>query len=1749
LRHYTFLIILFIILSPEVWGSNSLSYSGRLVNPNGSPVSGQAKLRFDLAYTDDLSAILCSKETPNVDLVNGVFHTKIAFDCSPHTLEKVLAETPVGNSIAIRVTDLTPSTPRIYSFQALHSIPYAIMSNFAKQLSIKGTAEGQVLTWNGSIWTAAEPVVPSTGTVKSISATDGLYGGTITESGIIGIQDGGVTAAKLSDMGAGYGQVLKWNGSTWAPDSDDDTLPAAETDPHVLPFARNDITGITPEECDPNQVLHYVSPDQSLRCFNIVEDVIVNGEVNKAPSQNAVFDALAAKQDLITNASDISMKTLRLSNDGTTWIGLKAPDTAGNFYFTLPAGAGAAGQVLRTDGAGNLSWVTPSTGSSDIVDGSIVDADISGSANIAQAKIAGLPTALTSIQTSISNLTTDNVSEGSRLYFTEAKVLGTDLAGLDTTNGTITDADTVLSSIGKLIGNLTAVSTAQSDYVSKIGDTLSGNLQMSGNTVTGLGVPSDDSDAATKKYVDDKNKWVGDNTSIYYNGNVGVGTSSPGSKLSVIGDLSASGKLRLKSDTAFYIDLQAPASLTANLPLIFPATQGSSGNALITDGSGNLSWGTVATTASTVGGDLTGTIANATIDVDAVTSAKILDGTISNNDISPTASIDQTKIKDLTTDLANKQDAFTTTAPVSYNSGTKVLGINPGASNTILGVNAAGTGMEYKALSASAPLVLTHGTGTMGMDLNTVPVTKGGTGLTAFTADRVYVSDGVGSSLMPFSCASTDVFGFSALGKPTCTAFSAINGTFFNQDGNSFGVAAVLGTNDSQQLHFETNGLTRVTITETGELGIGTATPSKKLDVVGDIQVSTGNDICIAGGNCLSTVNDNKQDSITLGSNSQYLRGDLSLGTFASDVTSTVITGFAAGADAVVTNADSMESAIEKLQGQVTATKASIPAVPQNTDGLAEGMLNRYFTEARTIGSPLTGISTATNSDVAPSDSILAAIGKLQAQMNYADTDRTNYVLKAGDTMTGSLGIGGAANASAMLDVQSTTKGFLPPRMTKAQRDAIVSPVTGLVIFNTTSGQIEYFSGGGWTNSNSFIGSRVVMSSVQSGPLSTDIKLDMTGKTFDVGNTYDLATDRFQPTVAGKYLVSLQVHGSGQTVGSHNIAVIRKNGATYENRFTRSTNSGNSHSSVVTLVDLNGTTDYIEPYFNVSSGSADGAVFSASLQAPASSTAGGGGALTSDSVDGSHIQAGAVSSSEIADGTITSGDIAPNTISVSNLDFASNEGINIPQQAANPATGTAGQTYYNTSTNRIMVYDGTNWVELAGGGAGQFGARITRNVGTVYQALEDGFVMVDAVSGNGYYKVLSDENNPPTTEVLNGQAYAEYGARAAATVPIKKGHYWKVVNTYTSNPRAIFWQPITGTFVANDGHSLDSADGSKVDALFVSNSGNIGVGTLSPVAKLHLKGSDGRDMTFSSGSLTQSINFIHNDNGNINARFANINGILQNGGIGQNNGHLSFSTAPIATGNPATIERMRITGSGHVGIGSTSPGDLAGWVPNSASRILEISGDESPSGSSDGILLFTNNRATPALNDQLGAILFGSKNGTHGIHSGIASYLTGAGGVNGFGSDLNFYTKADNAFGHQNRMVITNEGKVGIGTSTPTVKLEVSGGQTKLQQESWKNLTLQNGWVSYGGSFTPPQYYKDSTGRVHLRGLVKNGSIGTEVCIATLPLGYRPDYRHIVAVQSANAIGRLDLDPSGCVVAYNGSNAWFSLDNVSFRAD
>lgn len=52
--------------------------------------------------------------------------------------------------------------------------------------------------------------------------------------------------------------------------------------------------------------------------------------------------------------------------------------------------------------------------------------------------------------------------------------------------------------------------------------------------------------------------------------------------------------------------------------------------------------------------------------------------------------------------------------------------------------------------------------------------------------------------------------------------------------------------------------------------------------------------------------------------------------------------------------------------------------------------------------------------------------------------------------------------ASAQLDVSSTTKGLLPPRMTSVQRDAIPSPVAGLQIWCVDCKQLQVYDGSVW---------------------------------------------------------------------------------------------------------------------------------------------------------------------------------------------------------------------------------------------------------------------------------------------------------------------------------------------------------------------------------------------------------------------------------------------------------------------------------------------------------------------------------------------------------------------------------------------------------------------------------------------------------------------------------------------------------------
>lgn len=63
------------------------------------------------------------------------------------------------------------------------------------------------------------------------------------------------------------------------------------------------------------------------------------------------------------------------------------------------------------------------------------------------------------------------------------------------------------------------------------------------------------------------------------------------------------------------------------------------------------------------------------------------------------------------------------------------------------------------------------------------------------------------------------------------------------------------------------------------------------------------------------------------------------------------------------------------------------------------------------------------------------------------------------------VGVGtNSPHSSAALDVSSTSKGMLVPRMTSAQRSAISSPANGLLVFDTDTGSFWFYNNSSWSN-------------------------------------------------------------------------------------------------------------------------------------------------------------------------------------------------------------------------------------------------------------------------------------------------------------------------------------------------------------------------------------------------------------------------------------------------------------------------------------------------------------------------------------------------------------------------------------------------------------------------------------------------------------------------------------------------------------
>ncbi|WP_413943124.1 beta strand repeat-containing protein [Bdellovibrio sp. HCB-162] len=171
-----------------------------------------------------------------------------------------------------------------------------------------------------------------------------------------------------------------------------------------------------------------------------------------------------------------------------------------------------------------------------------------------------------------------------------------------------------------------------------------------------------------------------------------------------------------------------------------------------------------------------------------------------------------------------------TNGTVTNVTGTAPIVVATGSTTPAISINDATTS-EKGAVQVGAGIAVTSGT--ISADPanfpSAVPVSKGGTGATSLTANRLLASNGTGSAVTTFNCAVGQMVSFDATGLMICSTFTT--GSVFLNGGNSFGADATLGTNDNYALNFETNNAIRMTVTSSGYVGIGTSSPAAQLHV------------------------------------------------------------------------------------------------------------------------------------------------------------------------------------------------------------------------------------------------------------------------------------------------------------------------------------------------------------------------------------------------------------------------------------------------------------------------------------------------------------------------------------------------------------------------------------------------------------------------------------------------------------------------------------------------------------------------------------------------------------------------------------------------------------------------------------------------------------------------------------------------------------------------------------------------------
>lgn len=322
-----------------------------------------------------------------------------------------------------------------------------------------------------------------------------------------------------------------------------------------------------------------------------------------------------------------------------------------------------------------------------------------------------------------------------------------------------------------------------------------------------------------------------------------------------------------------------------------------------------------------------------------------------------------------------------------------------------------------------------------------------------------------------------------ALALMLAFASKAIASLTFTTNAITGTAASIIDVGSGNALSLQTTNNGNI-ITGSGNFGIG-LTPAQKLDVAGKIATNgttvvyqptafTGTLVLGNGGTNLTSVSE--EDGfydifIGLGTATANTAGNYSVvvgsQSFVNNTTGNANT--ALGAYTLVNNISGSNNTAVGQQAMYSNTGSSNTALGDTalyaiTSGASNVGLG--FSAGRYIANGSTANQTsgtsvylgASTKSLASGDANEIVIGynAIGLGSNTAILGNSSITTTA---LRGNVGIGiTSPNANAILDVTSTTKAFMPPRMTTTQRDAIPSPTAGMVIYNSSTNKLNVYT-------------------------------------------------------------------------------------------------------------------------------------------------------------------------------------------------------------------------------------------------------------------------------------------------------------------------------------------------------------------------------------------------------------------------------------------------------------------------------------------------------------------------------------------------------------------------------------------------------------------------------------------------------------------------------------------------------------------